>query len=504
MRNIYIILFAFLSVQAFAQDYPLTGHFQNLNEKEIYYTGVNTLIRPATGCENHIYDSLIFETTEMSDVSWLKRKLFHEHLLVQKDERFTLILDPIIDFRQNYDKNTGERGYLNTRGILINGNLDSKIYFNTSFYENQGVFPEHINDFYNTFGVIPGYGRVKAMDKGYDFGAAYGNISLKATENLNFSIGYDRLFIGDGYRSMILSDFAAPLMYFKASAKFKDFEYSSIFTKALNPNFNNILYLDDPGSVNSRYPSKHISYNILTYNLNSAWQFSLFDAFVIAEDTEVWKKALYTISPFFRELYLDKGNHETNNLLGLNITFQQPKIGIFYSQLVLDRVFQSRNIESAFQLGYKQFDFLNISNLYFQLEYNYADAYMYWNVNSELHYGHYNQALAHPMGNKFNEVLIVSAYSLKEFEIVVKSSYINSWSTFGNFLDVCSPIYYLLVLAESKTMNTDIQLIYNVNKANRLQAFIGFTHRYNVDTNSQSYFYQFGVRTAIRSNYYDF
>ena len=207
MKHILQILFLFFPVAIFAQDYPLTGHFQNLNEKDIYYKNNSTLIRPATGCENEIYDSLIFTTnTDTTDKSWLHRKIFNEHLLVQEDDRFKLLLDPILDFRANKSingsYNPSSIGYLNTRGVLISGNLDSKVFFNTSFYENQGFFSEHIYKYYETYGVIPGYGRVKPLSNQneYDFAAAYGNISIKATNSLNFTIGYDRLFMGDGYR----------------------------------------------------------------------------------------------------------------------------------------------------------------------------------------------------------------------------------------------------------------------------------------------------------------
>ncbi|MDD2634152.1 MAG: hypothetical protein PHW82_01480, partial [Bacteroidales bacterium] len=216
MKHFLQILFLLSSSLIFAQDYPLTGHFQNLNEKSIYFKDISTLVRPATGAENEIYDSLIFTIEIKSDKSWLNRKLFHEHLFVLEDERFKLLLDPIIDFRLN-SNDLVETGYLNTRGILLSGNLDSKIYFNTSFYENQGVLPMQIYDYYVFYGVIPGYGRIKPLSRinEYDFAAAYGNIAFRATDNLNFSLGYDRLFIGDGYRSMILSDHAAPMMYFK-------------------------------------------------------------------------------------------------------------------------------------------------------------------------------------------------------------------------------------------------------------------------------------------------
>ncbi len=506
MKHFLQILFLLCPSFIFAQDYPLTGHFQNLNEKSIYYNDNSTLIRPATGVENEIYDSLIFTVEKNADKSWLNRKVFREHLFVQNDERFKLLLDPIIDFRLN-SHNFVETGYLNTRGILLSGNLDSKIYFNTSFYENQGVFPMQIYDYYEFYSVIPGYGRIKPLSRTneYDFGTAYGNISFRATENLNFSLGYDRLFIGDGYRSMILSDFAAPMMYFKTSVKFGKFEYNNIFTKALNPNFNNVMDFDVPTSMNSRYPSKYISYNTLTYKLNN-WQFSLIEALVMSDDLPNWKVPAYTFSPFFRTAYIDYKKQLTNNLIGANITWSNPSIGVFYSQFMLDSWYENYSPDFALQLGYKNFDFLNVQNLYFQMEINYSSDYIYTHPNNELYYGHYNQALAHPAGANITELIILSAYSIKRFELVGKINF------YYDYTDsyICSDLRNIGLVIPTRSyisgdfLKAEAQLIYNVNRANKLQVFcscdIFIDHRV-YDT---FMFYQLGIRTAIRSNYYDF
>lgn len=512
MKQILQILFLIVPVAIFAQDYPLTGHFQNLNEEDIYYKNNSTLIRPATGCENEVYDSLIFTTTlDTTDRSWINRKLFHEHLLVQEDSLFKLLLDPIIDFRANKSidgfYNPSSIGYLNTRGILISGNLDSKVFFNTSFFENQGVFSDHIFKYYDTYGVIPGYGRIKPLSNQneYDFAAAYGNISLKATKSLDFTIGYDRLFIGDGYRSMILSDFAAPMMYFKTSAKFGKFEYNSIFTKALNPNFNNVSNLPETTSINSRYPAKFISYNTLTYKIKN-WQFSVIEALVMPEDLPNWQMGLNYAAPFVRGAFNSLMTEPINDMAGLNISWQIPDFGIFYSQVMIDRLFGSTENDAAFQIGYKDFDFLNVMNWYFLLEYNMATDRAYTFVNNELHYSHYNQPLAHPAGNSFNEFIFLTAYSLKRFEIIAKLNFLKVGTQ--NIFDFYQTVGYYDTSNSASTApiiaTGDLQIIYNVNTANRLQVFAGVSPRLDLIRNTDDLFIQFGLRTAIRSNYSDF
>ncbi len=518
IKQFTVILFLLFTFALSAQDYPLTGHFQNIVEKDIYFSGTNTLVRPATGAESALYDSLIFTTIKSDRKTWLGRKIFDEHLVVAQDSNFKIIVDPVVDFRVNRTVGStlggNSNGYLNTRGIIISGNLDSKLYFNTSFTENQGVLPPQIAKYYERFGVIPGYGRVKQLSGSneYDFANAFGSVSLKASENLNFSLGYDKIFIGDGYRSMILSDYSAPMMYFKISAKLGKFEYNNIFTKALNPNFNNVLNQAVPTSANSRYPSKFISFNTLTYSPNEAWQISLVEALVMSEDLPDWKIPLYSVSPFLRTAYIDYNARLTNNLVGTNISWQNPKIGVFYTQILIDKIASIYEPYGSIQAGYKNFDFLNVENLFLQFEYNRASTSSYEHYNNELHYGHFNQALAHPAGNKFNEIIFISAYSYKRIQLVVKLNLLAYFthSTFS-YQDIFNSYpgwddtpFFTMGEPTPKILNGDAQLIYNLNKSNKLQIFASLSNRIDFVKNTNTKFIQIGLRTAIRSNYYDF
>lgn len=511
MKFVLIIFFLSFTLVISAQDYPLTGHFQNLNEKDIYFSGNNTLLRPATGVENEIYDSLIFSTPNSTRRTWFGRKLFDEHFIVGEDEKFKLIVDPAVDFRLNRDA-LHDLGYLNSRGIMVSGNLDSKIYFNTSFSENQGVMPFQIRSYYLNYGVIPGFGRVKSLSEypltgynEYDFAAAYGSFAIRATKGLNFTIGYDKLFIGDGYRSLILSDYSAPMMYFKINAKIGKFEYNNIFTKVLNPNYNNVANLPELTSVNSRYPAKFISYNTLTYKYKN-WQFSLIEALVMSEDLPNWQIIMNTATPFIRGAYNGFMTNPGNDLAGFNITKSFLKAGVLYSQIFIDRLFGSGSQDWALQLGYKDFDFFNIKNLFFMLEYNMASEKAYTFYDNILHYSHYNQPLAHPAGNKFNEIIFISAYSIKRFEFVVKLNILKLG--IKNIFDFYQPEEnydnYHHTATAPYIVNSDFQIIYNLNRANKLQIFLGLSPRIDFALNNDITFIQAGLRTAFRSNYYDF
>ncbi len=510
MNKIITIFLVFCVFESLAQDYPLTGHQQNINERTIYLSNSFTLQKPYTGIENSSVDSIIFTKNDNKYKNWFLRKILEENLFYKSDSEYVLILNPIIDFRINRQNNT--KAYHNTRGIFIYGKLASKIYFNTSFTESQAVFPENIQNYYDEFDVIPGYGRIKKLPSlgEFDFGAAYGNISLKASKILNISFGYEKLFIGNGYRSLILSDFSAPMAYLKTTYTFKKIQYNRIFTKAINPNFNNVLNLDNPISANSRYPSKYISYNTLTYKPVNSLELSLIEALVISKDIEIWHYPAFILVPYLRNIYINHKKQLTNNFVGLDIKWYNKNIGIFYSQLFIDKISKLNNIVASVQVGYKSFDFFKIQNLYLQVEYNRVPREMYFHPNNELHYGHYNQVLAHPAGAGFNEILIILDYKIKGIEFLAKSIFIKYASINSKYNQQNIFNYSLLYQTEpnsflkSPYLINDFQLIYNLNNSYRLQIFTGITNRFNIENKENKNFLQFGIRTAIRANYNDF
>ncbi|MDD3687101.1 MAG: hypothetical protein PHE56_10095, partial [Bacteroidales bacterium] len=96
------------------------------------------------------------------------------------------------------------------------------------------------------------------------------------------------------------------------------------------------------------------------------------------------------------------------------------------------------------------------------------------------------------------------------FEVLAKTTYLKYAPTYGfynrqNIFDYNLLFQYLFGPNErSATLMSDIALIYNLNPSYRLQIFTSVSNRYNVEFGSSSNFYQIGIRSAIRSNYYDY
>src|SRR5690606_36830910 len=163
-------------------------------------------------------------------------KIWNEHLIDVEGDDFTFFADFLPDFQVGKDfAGAGKTTWLNTRGFQAGGSIKNKFFFYTSGYENQGVFADYINDFINEHRVVPGqmYGKLGAEEQDWTYVSAV--VSYSPVRNLNFSLAYDKNFIGDGYRSMLLSDVSSNSTYFKFNGVFGDVSISSIWSYMLDP-----------------------------------------------------------------------------------------------------------------------------------------------------------------------------------------------------------------------------------------------------------------------------
>jgi hypothetical protein len=77
----------------------------------------------------------------------------------------------------------------------------------------------------------------------------------------------------------------------------------------------------------------------------------------------------------------------------------------------------------GFQLGFKTYNLLNTSHLFWQIEYNRVRPFTYSHWNSLENWGNYYQAMAHPLGANFTEYLTILRYSKKKHLFNLKFVY---------------------------------------------------------------------------------
>jgi hypothetical protein len=92
--------------------------------------------------------------------------------------------------------------------------IANKIGFSASIVDNQERDPMYVQAWENKFKSVPGAGYYKDFKgTGFDYFDARGYFTFNITKYIDVAFGYDRNFIGNGYRSLFLSDFSNNILF---------------------------------------------------------------------------------------------------------------------------------------------------------------------------------------------------------------------------------------------------------------------------------------------------
>ncbi len=100
-------------------------------------------------------------------------------------------------------------------------------------------YPSFTDTIVSQYKIIPGLGRAYGSNGNYTFTNFAGSVSYSPIKILNFQLAKDKIFIGDGYRSLLLSDVANSYPFFKTTVNIWHLQYSfwySMFQDMYTPN----------------------------------------------------------------------------------------------------------------------------------------------------------------------------------------------------------------------------------------------------------------------------
>ena len=100
-------------------------------------------------------DSMLNIGLDTGKSSFIKRKLFEEHLIEIKSKDYKIYIDFLPDFVAGKELDESKNTWLNTRGFQLGGTIGKKFSFYTSAYENQALFPAYLQSYINKQKVIP-------------------------------------------------------------------------------------------------------------------------------------------------------------------------------------------------------------------------------------------------------------------------------------------------------------------------------------------------------------
>jgi len=449
------------------------------------------------------------------------RKLYSENLLRYKTKEFSITADPVFNFGLGHDFKESENTFINCRGLSVTGVLGNTLSFNTELYETQAKFASWPSSFITETGVVPGQGVTKPYkDTGVDFFYSNGYLSYSPSKYVNMTMGYGKNFIGEGYRSLLLSDASFSYPYLKLTANFSKVKYTVLYNQFIDRSSS----LSKDFGFDRKWAVMHYLQVMLWGRLN----LGLFDAIV-------WENADSTGHRGFDVQYLnpvillrpveESFGSPDNALMGSTFSLRINKHFTVYGQLILDEFKLSEVTASegwwankfGYQLGISGWNLFDIPSLNARIEYNQARPYTYAHSISIESYGHYSQPLAHPLGANFRELVTMASYTRGNWMANIKVNFAmygadTAGMDFGKniFIPYDQRVSdYGNEIGQGLKTNlttTDVSISYLLNRRTNMRIEAGFTARKESNTNwdKQMQYVYFGIRTGLRNIYYDF
>jgi hypothetical protein len=475
------------------------------------------------------------ESLKKETSTWIGKKLWNEHLVQLQGKDYWFTIDPIFDLEVGKDTDAEfSSTYNNTRGFLIQGGLGEKFNFFASVYESQGRFAQYVNQYAESlkaFGpdpaIIPGRGIAKRFKSdSYDYPVAEAYMSYAPAKFINIQFGHGKNFIGDGYRSLLLSDVASPHPFLKLNTKFWKIKYTNtwMWLKDVRPE------VTEDGAFLTKYMANHY----LSWNVSKRFNLGLFES-VIWSNTNNRGFDVNYLNPiiFYRAIEFETGQDAGNAIIGVSAKYKWNDNVNIYSQFVLDE-FSLSDIKGGkkswknkfgYQLGVKYYNAFKVDNLMLQFEYNRIRPFTYSHNTIATNYGHNNQPMAHLWGANFSEAIVIGHYHYKRWFADAKFIFGTRGLDFNDGTDNFSygsdifrnyndrPFDEGVEIGQginTKTFNGNVQAGYIINPASNLKLFTDITIRnFNPESTTASTFknntvwFNFGLRTDLFNWYFD-
>lgn len=519
LRIFFLPAFFFQCFFSFSQA-PVLRLTNNVTQEGILYntdTFAHTIWKPVLYTDS---------TYIKSGRSWLYRKFFEEHLLQVQHNSYNIFADVIFDeyigegkrriptSRQSPGKS--KLNLMNTRGYEAGGNIGDKFYFETAIYENQGRFPGYVDSAIRKTGVVPYQNRYKNFGdgKGFDFTYSTARLVFIPNKHLLFDLGFNNNFIGDGYRSLLLSDYNTVYPYFRTAVTLGNFQYSVMWSQYVSQPERTIYALG--------YARKWGQTYVLDWHATKHFNISVFNAVISPNETEDHKKdvGISLASPLMF-VHADKSPSgvQLNNISGLNLKYSiTPSVNIYAHGMLDESGDADWQKRFGWQAGIRASDLLNITGLNALAEFNTVRPYAYASANPATIYSHNNEPLAHPLGANFKEGVFVADYIYKSVSFRIEAVVSRYGNDSSASVDYGRDIFKSTDLhSKDDNINTgqglhtklyygDFRAAYILNRKTNLRLETGAVYRKEsnmLKTYNDVYFYV-GVRMSFRKLIYDF
>ncbi len=321
---------------------------------------------------------------------------------------FFLAVNPVVQYVVAKERNNDQHLFLNTRGVTLRGRIMDKVGFSAYVTDNQERDPLYVQAFEKERQAVPGAGFYKDFKvRGYDYFDARGHITFGVAKVIDVAFGFDKNFIGNGHRSLFLSDFSNSTLFLKLNTRIWKFNYQNLFME---------LQASERTGADILIPKKYAAMHHLDLAVTKWLNIGLFEGVVFGRKDRFEFGYLNPVI-FYRSIEQQNGSFD-NAVAGLDVKANLAGKFQLYGQFLLDEFNLSELRKNdgwwgnkyALQLGAKYVDAFGVDNLDLQMEVNRARPFTYSHRDSVANYTHYNQPLAHPLGANFQEWIALARY----------------------------------------------------------------------------------------------
>ena len=242
------------------------------------------------------------------------------------------------------------------------------------------------------------------------------NLALKASKYFNFRLGRGEHFLGQGYRSLFLSDNASAYPFFRIDTKVWKVQYTNLFSwqqARLNPF--------------EEYEDKFTTSHVLSYKPHPRVSIQLFESIIWQAEDSLSNRGfdVQYLNPiiFYRPVEFATGSAD-NAIIGFGFSYIIHPQSQFYFQLALDEFLLSQWQEGngwwgnkyGLQIGMKGHNVAGVEGLYAQAEFNMVRPFTYSHGSPLQNYAHNGEALAHPLGANFYSMDIVARLDRNDWQ----------------------------------------------------------------------------------------
>lgn len=439
-----------------------------------------------------------------------------------KHNQYNFQVLPIIDLQTGYDMLDKKVVSETSGGAHVKLNINNDFTFALTAIGGRVSYPNFTDTFVKSTKLIPGLGLAyRNSDGSYNFSNLTGYLSYSPSKVFNFQLGKDKHFIGDGYRSLLLSDVSNNYPYFRINANIWKIQYNVWYS-----------WMQDFSRFDGTQKSlqnKFGTFHYLSFNATKEFNISFFEN-VIWQGTDTNRVRTFDVNyldpiVLYRPQEYSVGSPD-NAFMGINSSLKLFKCLKLYGQVALDE-FYLKEIRSrrgwwankqGWQFGAKYINAFHVKGLTLQVEYNEVRPYTYSHGSVQQNYANYGQPLAHPLGSNFKEYIGFITYRARRWQLSFQGMYArmgkdtNGVNLGSNiFLPYTTRPYdyghHTLQGDKFNLLQSDIRFTYYLVPQMNLRFELGYIQRSESDQKGyelQSPYFYIGLKSSIWNFYRDF